>query len=854
MPRPSTTLVLYRLWIAAVFVVFGMACLHEAFGPFLFGHDGYNGSAFAQAARNSIRFGVLEQAQYYTGTAPPPLAEIYTNHPILLHIHLIAAFAVLGVEDWVGRLVPVLYSLAFLVLLYRVVARRFSPLTAAFAITLWTLTPLHTIFANMIDHEQGGLFWCLLLIDRYLRWLDTRRREWVIHLAVTMAMQFDWPGYYFAFFIGVHALVDALSARSTDGSAWAARPLWRRLGFLTRFSVVVLVNVVAFFGWIASLRGGLDAMWSAFALRSGSSSGYGQLILDRSLDLYGAGLLILLGLWLLWSIVRLVRGRATMADFIPWCFFLGQLIHSLVFKSAGAIHSYWTFYVGPALAIGGASLIVALRDRIFAFATARGVSADKSSTEMADAPEEGERVEAPEVPAVAAHGDHKGVRLPVQVAFYVVVALGLFFQARFAGAQHFWGYADHRASYVAGARDEWIDTQWAQALHARFGRDDTCYLVHPSAERRVHFSFYIDAPRHDGIELRPDGGVSRHRCQGARPIALIDTGNIHGHELDLVWDLVLTHQSHVWDGRFVAIELAETRPQGATIEAWRWETTPPSFFWSWLVSTPNAPGTWVADERRDWLPEGGLEGAKNRKRWAGGKGGVVQRVECPPGAVVVSLRVTEHKDVVESAAVDCSPVAGIKPRDGAVPPSTSGAVKAGVIGLAASTNPELGSNCASNAIATGFHGRAGLLVDAIGVVCSPLRRNSGGKATLGGPRNGPAQGGRGGSNFRFLCPSGGVLTGLDARGGALVDAVSPICTPLSDLLPVEPADPGAPEPPGSPEEPGDDGSAPPPEPSEPPVPAEPAEPAEPAVPSQPAAPAPALDDPTGAPPRPDAQP
>lgn len=780
-----------------------MACLHEAFGPFLFGHDGYNGSAFAQAARNSLRFGVLEQAQYYTGATPPQLAEIYTNHPILLHIHLLAAFAALGVEDWVGRLVPVLYSMAFLILLYRVVAPRFSPLTAALAITLWTFTPLHTIFANMINHEQGGLFWCLFLIDRYLRWLDTPKREWVIHLAVTMAMQFDWPGYYFAFFIGVHALVNAVTARPVDHSDRDSRPLWRRLGFLTRFSTVVLVNVIAFFGWIASLRGGLDAMWAAFALRSGSSSGYGQLILERSLDLYGAGLLILLGLWLLWSVTRLLRGRATIADFIPWCFFLGQLIHSLVFKSAGAIHSYWTFYVGPALAIGGASLIVALRDQVFAWVSARRASSPERDASLSEA----------DLPDVA----RAPVRLPVQVAFYVAVAIGLLLQAQFAVTQHFWGYAEHRAAYMPGSRDEWIDTQWARALHARFGRDGTCYLVHPSADRRVHFTFYIDAPRHDGFELRPDRVMSSHRCGDARPIALLDTGAMHDHELDLVWDLVLTHQSHVWDGRFIAVELAEARPQGASIEAWRWETSTPSFFWSWLVSSRNPPGSWVVDERREWLPGGGLEGARNRKRWAGGKGGVPQRVDCPAGSVVVSLRVTENKDVAESAAVDCRPLASVTRAGGALP-STSAGVSAGTVGLQGATKPEQLSTCPSNAVAVGVHGRAGLLVDSLGVVCSPLRRDSEGRGSLGGNRNGPAQGGRGGSPFRFQCPPGAVLTGLDARGGALVDAVSPTCTALADLLPDKPTGPDGPTGPDKPTAP-DDPTGPDGEPS-----ADPAEP------------------------------
>src|SRR5690606_7035628 len=107
-------------------------------------------------------------------------------------------------------------------------------------------TPLHAIFANMIDHEQGSIFWCLLFVHQYLRWLEGKRPLHLVGcmLAVTMAVQFDWPGYYIAFFVAVHAFVHGIVRGHSDR-------FWKReWSFVAIFSVVVLANFAAFAGFI----------------------------------------------------------------------------------------------------------------------------------------------------------------------------------------------------------------------------------------------------------------------------------------------------------------------------------------------------------------------------------------------------------------------------------------------------------------------------------------------------------------------------------------------------------------------------------------------------------------------------
>jgi len=747
------------MWL--IFLIYFAACLHEAFGPFVIGHDGFNGAAFSQAARNSLRFGIPQQVQYYTDFATPPLSDVYTNHPLLLHVQLTALLGLGGVEPWIARLLPIAYALGFFVLLYRVTARRAGPLTATIAITLWTLTPLHTIFANMVNHEQGGLFWCFLLVDRYLLYqsniaarltLDgpasrVPARQWPIFLAISCAMQFDWVGYYFAFFIGLHALVRAL--RVHDG-----RSLLRRLGFTLRFSGVVLFNVALFFGWIAWLRGGLSEMGAAFTQRSHSPAGYLKLVFERSTDLYGLGFMALLGIWLVYATVRVFRRRATAIDLIPWTFFGAQLIHSVVFKSAGAIHSYWTIYAGPALAVGGAMVLVA-------GATVVGRWFMRSG-----------------------HPTHASTLVPV-----VLLMVGATAQANYALGQHLWGHDNHRASYLDYTNDEWAESQWSILLHKRFGRDGTCYLVHPSADRTVQVMYYLDAQRRDGKRalLSPSFRATTDlACE--REILLVDRTRINAQEAERLPELIQEHPTIVLDRRFVAVIFKDGRKPTAgspeDFEAWLMAPRPAPWWWSWLVSTRNPPFVIEEDPDRDWLLAEGIAEwhGGSTPGWAGGSGGTHQELTCPPGAFVHAIDVHVDNETVSGIGVECAVVPGaletVESLDGGADDSAM-CVPGLFTGTYAAHRHSVIA-CPEEARMTGLRGRAAALVDALGPLCQAISELSGARKnqrTTLLARTARIEGGPGGQRFDLPCQPDERLIGVTVRAGALVDALSAVCAP-----------------------------------------------------------------------------
>ncbi|PIE18274.1 MAG: hypothetical protein CSA66_04890 [Proteobacteria bacterium] len=775
-PRPVETIPDRRLaraltiayWVA-VAVVIGAAILaafHGLADWWLWGHDGYNGSAFSHAARNSIRFGIIEQAQYYTGLDPPGLGEVYTNHPLLLHFHLIALYELLGVSEWVSRLVPALYSVGVVLLLGSVSRRYFGRGPALLAMALWVLTPLHLIYANMVDHEQGSIFWCLLFVYWYLRWLDDgRRRHFVGTLvAVTFAVQFDWPGYYLAFFVALHALLHGVYRGRRPGRWWR-----REFGFVGWFSLTVLANFALFVGWIWVLRGGLDQLFSAFSQRSGEATNYLEVLASRSVDLYGVPLLVLLALWLVWASAQLARGTAHRAELIPWLFFFGQVLHSAVFQTAGAIHAYWTYHVGPALAIGGALVL-----------WSAGVGLARVAKRSA---------------APARH---------VIVGFggLVAVALGLW-QLDYAVTQHRWGYDTGRASYHWDYQDEYYDTAWAAELGRRFSRDEVSYVIHGSAERRIHFIWYLDAPRRTRHHRVGFTAAEQRGEGGRRYVLLVDLERLGNAERTEVSELSKRFHTAVWDRRFVAFDASRPvdKGQAPSREAWIAEAREPDLLWRWLHDFRRPPLSWVPDPSPEaaWAA---LEAVRpgGPGELAGGDGGEAKRFICPPGMLASRLDVRAKRRgsrLVQAVRVGCRAPTAPGVAEAPTPRSWE-QVDGPWVGGTATTLARV-TTCSPDEIPVGIHGRAARLLDALGLMCAratALASGSGGpwRPRLGEPRRARSIGGKGGADFERVCPAGEAVVGLDVRAGALVDAVAIICAPFDEAFAEglsTPAAPGA---------------------------------------------------------------
>jgi hypothetical protein len=83
--------------------------------------------------------------------------------------------------------------------------------------------------------------------------------------------------------------------------------------------------------------------------------------------------------------------------------------------------------------------------------------------------------------------------------------------------------------------------------------------------------------------------------------------------------------------------------------------------------------------------------------------------------------------------------------------------------------------CPSGQALVGFEGRSGAYIDRMGIQCAPVASWSSCAAV---PYTQYAGGGLGGSPFQDRCPQGAVITRIEGRSGAYVDAMQPTCAYL----------------------------------------------------------------------------
>jgi len=313
------------------------------------GHNGWNGAAYHNAARNTLRWRVLFPLQYDTANVPPSKDKVYTHHPLALHLNNVVAVRLFGDRELSIRLVAGFWSVATLCMLFAVVRRLWDDAHALAASAIYVALPINAIYTNMANNSAGFLFWGLLTLFLYIR--PSRAPPWrplpfAIFLAsFAMAATWDWPAYYIAFCIAVHwawSLYVRRGASLPRGSATQ----------LAAFCLWVLALFVGHFVLVQALTGNLDELRGTFnARRALSLTRFRTHLVVVPELMFTAPILGLCLAWLgAWG-GRVARGTAKGRDLVPVAFLLAAAIHYWTFRWSAIVHSYWAWPMLPAVAI-----------------------------------------------------------------------------------------------------------------------------------------------------------------------------------------------------------------------------------------------------------------------------------------------------------------------------------------------------------------------------------------------------------------------------------------------------------------------------------------------------------------------
>ncbi|HLQ63301.1 MAG TPA: glycosyltransferase family 39 protein [bacterium] len=224
----------YRILLILVLAL--LLRLYHVTYPFL-DHHSWRQTDTAAVARNFYRdhFNLLRPEMDRFGSGPAVVELELQVTPFLTSL----LYVVWGVRDWVGRIVPILFSLGSVVYFYRLVALHFGERLALFSSFVFIILPLNVFFSRVLMPEAGALFFTLAAVYHFSAYLGKEATVQYVLAAVFAALAF------LAKLSNLYILIVFV--------ALATRKGWRGLvsdGRFFAFLLLSLAPAVAYYGYL----------------------------------------------------------------------------------------------------------------------------------------------------------------------------------------------------------------------------------------------------------------------------------------------------------------------------------------------------------------------------------------------------------------------------------------------------------------------------------------------------------------------------------------------------------------------------------------------------------------------------
>jgi len=334
---------------------------HAAWGGAMYGHIAHNYVKFGYGA---TRLGPVSNA----GDAEPHEFEFYYHYPCMLVWSVSVAFHLLGVSEWAARLVPLLFSLGILWLVYAVGRKLYDERTALLALVLATFFPVETYYGSHVDvYGPQAVFFTLWAFYGYVRWLDGYRRRDLAICLVGAALG-CWTAWYTYFLVPL-LLLHAYLFRWRRGERRVATLWWLPTCCIIVFGLFVLHRRVLLQGAHAEIHGGLIEKLLIRMSYNNLLTASGEELTPLSFGfhhfkdfarMYSPLVVLLMLAWIAGCLSRVVRRRAGEADWLMLVLFGYGFLHNAVFPAVVSGHDYLVRCDSPAVAISAAVMLLRL--------------------------------------------------------------------------------------------------------------------------------------------------------------------------------------------------------------------------------------------------------------------------------------------------------------------------------------------------------------------------------------------------------------------------------------------------------------------------------------------------------------
>jgi 4-amino-4-deoxy-L-arabinose transferase-like glycosyltransferase len=265
-------------------------------------------------------------------------------------------------QEAAATLVPTLFSLGSLTLLYMIGGRLWGTKVAFLSTLVMMLTPMFRKYSQLICHEPPTTFFILAVVYCYILWVETlEHRYFNLTCAFIMVGCFTgWPVYYTIPLLTVHYIIFGKSGYSKVALILPSIGLLMFSLFLIH--LYVLDGETAFSKLDYGLKSRLDY---GNVRRMGVL--YNVKILVDYMNLVKRANTVYVfyvsGLLLLSMAYGIIRKHDVRRESYVLILISVAVIHNLIWPSGVKIHDYWSYYFTPALSLAAvAGLDSALED------------------------------------------------------------------------------------------------------------------------------------------------------------------------------------------------------------------------------------------------------------------------------------------------------------------------------------------------------------------------------------------------------------------------------------------------------------------------------------------------------------
>lgn len=352
-----------------IFIILGIGFRFKDFSkPWAGVHNAWGGAMYGAIARNYVKYGYLKTRfapVVNSGDVASDGFEFYYHYPPLLVWLVSVSYFIFGVHEWAARLVPLIFSLFSLGLIYEFTRYLFSKKVALLALLFGAIIPVETYYGAHVDvYCTLSVFFPLLALYGYARWLeDYRLRNFVIcTIGIFLGCMTSWNTYFIIPLILVHSYFLNLHE---------GKKQFYRLLILPGIAIVVFLlfvlhrNIALNMGQGEIHEGLIQKLLirtSLITASSGEKSDFFRLIfinnIRYSLKLYSPFLVFNTAIWVCLFIKDALKKQLQKNELFLLILLLYGILHNLIFSNILENHDYIVVLYSSGIVLTNAVVII----------------------------------------------------------------------------------------------------------------------------------------------------------------------------------------------------------------------------------------------------------------------------------------------------------------------------------------------------------------------------------------------------------------------------------------------------------------------------------------------------------------